>query len=178
MRFKAKVDALKLRVDYEGGLHTKTEICNRHGISPATMYRHAAKGNWEYACKREEMLVSAQTALVKRMGTRRAELSDQHLVELAEVKEELLLASDYKGVQIAEKRAKALGDIIRSERLALALPNEYKYVESKTETTFKVEDALKEIEGLEEHEPYEDAEYEIMDTDEEVVEEGGYETSD
>jgi hypothetical protein len=33
--------------------------------------------------------------------------------------------------------------------LSLALPDSYKYVEQKTETTFRVEDALRELEDIE-----------------------------
>ena len=36
-------------------------------------------------------------------------------------------------------------DIIRSERIALAMPNEYKYIEQKNENVFRVEDALKQL---------------------------------
>ena len=39
--------------------------------------------------------------------------------------------------------------VIKSERLTLALPDSYKYVEQKNETTFKVEDALRELEDIE-----------------------------
>jgi len=35
--------------------------------------------------------------------------------------------------------------IIRSERIALAMPNEYKYIEQKNENVYRVEDALKEL---------------------------------
>ena len=40
-----------------------------------------------------------------------------------------------------------LMDIIRSERIALAMPNEYKYIEQKNENVFRVEDALKELDS-------------------------------
>ena len=42
-------------------------------------------------------------------------------------------------------KAKTVMDIIRSERIALAMPNEYKYIEQRNENVFRVEDALKEL---------------------------------
>ena len=39
--------------------------------------------------------------------------------------------------------------MIKTERLTLALPDSYKYVEQKNETTFKLEDALRELEDIE-----------------------------
>ncbi len=42
-------------------------------------------------------------------------------------------------------KADTVMKIIRSERIALAMPNEYKYIEQKNENVYRVEDALKEL---------------------------------
>ena len=141
---KTKTNLALLKVDYEGGIMTRAEIAEKHGINKSTLYRHAVNHSWEF----EKPLVAMQTAMVRRLGERRADINDQHLVELNELKEQLIDTADIKTVRMLSDKTEAILKIIRGERMALGLPSDYKYVEQKTETTFKVEDALRELDTI------------------------------
>ena len=154
---KTKVNLGLLKSEYEGGILTRAQICEKHGINKSTLYRHAISGDWEFGRNQEKALTTMQTALVRRMGERRAQISDQHLGELNEIKAEILSETDPRKYRALNEKTEALVKVIKAERLALALPDSYKYVEQKTETTFKVEDALRELEEIEgEYEEVED----------------------
>tara|TARA_R100000808_G_C2153869_1_gene164491 strand:- start:4503 stop:5024 length:522 start_codon:yes stop_codon:yes gene_type:complete len=145
---KTKTNLALLKVDYEGGIMTRAEIAEKHGINKSTLYRHAVNNTWQFGKNQEKALTAMQTAMVRRLGERRAEVNDQHLVELNEIKEDLFKATEIKEVKILSDKTEALLKIIRGERLALGLPSDYKYVEQKNETTFKVEDALRELDTI------------------------------
>ena len=145
---KTKTNLALLKVDYEGGIMTRAEIAEKHGINKSTLYRHAVNQSWEFGRNQEKALVAMQTAMVRRLGERRADINDQHLVELNELKEQLIDANDVKDVRMLSDKTEALLKIIRGERMALGLPSDYKYVEQKNETTFKVEDALRELDTI------------------------------
>ena len=144
-----KVNLGLLRSEYEGGILTRAQICEKHSINKSTLYRHAVNGDWEFGKNQEKALTTMQTALVRRLGERRATVSDQHLGELNELKAEILAETDPRKYRALNEKAEALIKVIKAERLTLALPDSYKYVEQKNETTFKVEDALRELEDIE-----------------------------
>ena len=81
-----KVNLGLLRSEYEGGILTRAQICEKHSINKSTLYRHAVNGDWEFGKNQEKALTTMQTALVRRLGERRATVSDQHLGELNELK--------------------------------------------------------------------------------------------
>tara|TARA_Y100001951_G_scaffold75736_1_gene62767 strand:+ start:22 stop:387 length:366 start_codon:yes stop_codon:yes gene_type:complete len=83
--------------------------------------------------------------MIRKYADYRATISDQHLDELNRLKELVLLSNKKDEVELLSAKAKTVMDIIRSERIALAMPNEYKYIEQKSENVFRVEDALKEL---------------------------------
>ena len=145
---KTKTNLALLKVDYEGGIMTRAEIAEKHGINKSTLYRHAVNHSWEFGKNQEKALVAMQTAMVRRLGERRADINDQHLVELNELKEQLIDTADIKTVRMLSDKTEAILKIIGGERMALGLPSDYKYVEQKTETTFKVEDALRELDTI------------------------------
>ena len=144
-----KVNLALLKSEYEGGILTRAQICEKHGINKSTLYRHSVNGDWEFGRNQEKALTTMQTALVRRLGERRASVSDQHLGELNEIKAEILAETDPRKYRSLNEKAEALIKVIKAERLTLALADSYKYVEQKTETTFKVEDALRELEDIE-----------------------------
>ena len=144
-----KVNLGILKAEYEGGILTRAQICEKYGINKSTLYRHAVSGEWEFGRNQERALTTMQTALVRRMGERRAQISDQHLVELNDLKTEIFAETDPRKYRALNEKTEAVVKVIKAERLALALPDSYKYVEQKTETTFRVEDALRELEDIE-----------------------------
>jgi hypothetical protein len=107
-----------MKVDYESGLLTRGQIVEKYGIWRSTLAKYVGEGDWEYASKREDALTDVHTRMIRKYADSRATISDQHLDVM---------------------------DIIRSERIALAMPNEYKYIEQRNENVFRVEDALKEL---------------------------------
>ena len=126
-----------IKVDYESGLLTRGQIVEKY----------VTEGDWEYASKRVDALTDVHTRMIKKYADYRATISDQHLDELNRLKELVLLSNDKSEVDLLSAKAKTVMDIIRSERIALAMPNEYKYIEQKNENVFRVEDALKELDS-------------------------------
>jgi hypothetical protein len=134
-----------IKVDYESGLLTRGQIVDKYGIWRSTLQKYVGEGDWEYASKREAALADVHTKMIKKYSDQRATISDQHLDELNRLKEMVLLSNDKGEVDLLTAKAKTVMDIIKSERIALAMPNEYKYIEQKNENVFRVEDALKEL---------------------------------
>ena len=119
----------------------------KYGIWRSTLQKYVTEGDWEYASKRVDALTDVHTRMIKKYADHRATISDQHLDELNRLKELVLLSNDKAEVELLSAKAKTVMDIIRSERIALAMPNEYKYIEQRNENVFRVEDALKELDS-------------------------------
>ena len=134
-----------MKVDYESGLLTRGQIVEKYGIWRSTLQKYVGEGDWEYASKREDALTDVHTRMIRKYADSRATISDQHLDELNRLKELVLLSNERAEVDLLAAKAKTVMDIIRSERIALAMPNEYKYIEQRNENVFRVEDALKEL---------------------------------
>ena len=134
-----------VRVDYEAGILTRSQICDKYGFWQSTLTKYINAGNWKYASKREEALTTMHTRMIQKYADDRANISHQHLDELNNLKEKVLSARDTSELNIWSSKADTVMKIIRSERIALAMPNEYKYIEQKNENVYRVEDALKEL---------------------------------
>ena len=85
------------------------------------------------------------TRMIQKYADDRANISHQHLDELNSLKEKVLNSKDASELSIWSAKADTVMKLIRSERIALAMPNEYKYIEQKNENVYRVEDALKEL---------------------------------
>ena len=134
-----------VKVDYEAGILTRSQICEKYGFWQSTMTKYVNAGNWQYASKREQALTSMHTRMIQKYADDRANISHQHLDELNNLKEKVLNSKDAGELSIWSAKADTVMKIIRSERIALAMPNEYKYIEQKNENVYRVEDALKEL---------------------------------
>ena len=134
-----------MKVDFESGLLTRGQIVEKYGIWRSTLQKYVGEGDWEYASKREDALTDVHTRMIRKYADSRATISDQHLDELNRLKELVLLSNEKAEVDLLSAKAKTVMEIIRSERIALAMPNEYKYIEQRNENVFRVEDALKEL---------------------------------
>ena len=134
-----------VRVDYEAGILTRSQICEKYGFWQSTLTKYINAGDWKYASRREEALTSMHTRMIQKYADDRANISHQHLDELNNLKEKVLSARDSGELNIWSAKADTVMKIIRSERIALAMPNEYKYIEQKNENVYRVEDALKEL---------------------------------
>jgi hypothetical protein len=134
-----------IKVDYEAGLLTRGQIVDKYGIWRSTLNGYVNAGDWEYARKREAALANVHTRMINKYSDLRATISDQHLDELNGLKEKVLQSDSKTEVDLWAAKAETVMKIIKSERIALAMPNEYKYIEQKNENVFRVEDALKEL---------------------------------
>ena len=85
------------------------------------------------------------TRMIQKYADDRANISHQHLDELNSLKEKVLNSKDASELSMWSAKADTVMKLIRSERIALAMPNEYKYIEQKNENVYRVEDALKEL---------------------------------
>ena len=148
-KFEAKhhreVMKAAVRVDYEAGILTRSQICDKYGFWQSTLTKYINAGDWKYASRREEALTTMHTRMIQKYADDRANISHQHLDELNNLKEKVLSARDTSELNIWSAKADTVMKIIRSERIALAMPNEYKYIEQKNENVYRVEDALKEL---------------------------------
>ena len=134
-----------VRVDYEAGILTRSQICEKYGFWQSTLTKYINAGDWKYASRREEALTTMHTRMIQKYADDRANISHQHLDELNNLKEKVLSSKDTSELNIWSAKADTVMKIIRSERIALAMPNEYKYIEQKNENVYRVEDALKEL---------------------------------
>jgi hypothetical protein len=134
-----------VRVDYEAGILTRSQLCEKYGFWQSTLTKYINAGDWKYASRREEALTSMHTRMIQKYADDRANISHQHLDELNNLKEKVLSSKDTSELSIWSSKADTVMKIIRSERIALAMPNEYKYIEQKNENVYRVEDALKEL---------------------------------
>ena len=134
-----------VKVDFEAGILTRSQICEKYGFWQSTLTKYVNAGNWQYASKREQALTSMHTRMIQKYADDRANISHQHLDELNNLKEKVLNSKDAGELSIWSAKADTVMKIIRSERIALAMPNEYKYIEQKNENVYRVEDALKEL---------------------------------
>ena len=134
-----------VRVDYEAGILTRSQLCDKYGFWQSTLTKYINSGDWKYASRREEALTAMHTRMIQKYADDRASISHQHLDELNDLKEKVLSAKDTSELNIWSAKADTVMKIIRSERIALAMPNEYKYIEQKNENVYRVEDALKEL---------------------------------
>jgi hypothetical protein len=134
-----------VRVDYEAGILTRSQICEKYGFWQSTLTKYINAGDWKYASRREEALTTMHTRMIQKYADDRANISHQHLDELNNLKEKVLSSKDTTELNIWSSKADTVMKIIRSERIALAMPNEYKYIEQKNENVYRVEDALKEL---------------------------------
>ena len=134
-----------VKVDYEAGILTRSQICEKYGFWQSTLTKYVNAGNWQYASKREQALTSMHTRMIQKYADDRANISHQHLDELNSLKEKVLNSKDASELSIWSAKADTVMKLIRSERIALAMPNEYKYIEQKNENVYRVEDALKEL---------------------------------
>lgn len=134
-----------VRVDYEAGILTRSQICDKYGFWQSTLTKYINAGDWKYASRREEALTTMHTRMIQKYADDRANISHQHLDELNNLKEKVLSSKDTSELNIWSAKADTVMKIIRSERIALAMPNEYKYIEQKNENVYRVEDALKEL---------------------------------
>ena len=134
-----------VKVDFESGILTRSQICEKYGFWQSTLTKYVNAGNWQYASKREEALTHMHTRMIQKYADDRANISHQHLDELNSLKEKVLNSKDASELSIWSAKADTVMKLIRSERIALAMPNEYKYIEQKNENVYRVEDALKEL---------------------------------
>ena len=134
-----------VKVDYEAGILTRSQICDNYVFWQSTLTKYINAGDWKYASRREEALTTMHTRMIQKYADDRANISHQHLDELNNLKEKVLSSRDSSELNIWSAKADTVMKIIRSERIALAMPNEYKYIEQKNENVYRVEDALKEL---------------------------------
>ena len=75
-----------VKVDFESGILTRSQICEKYGFWQSTLTKYVNAGNWQYASKREEALTSMHTRMIQKYADDRANISHQHLDELNSLK--------------------------------------------------------------------------------------------
>ena len=125
-RVKAAADNLALiRADYEAGLCSKRKVAHKHGISTVTLWRYATEGKWVYGKDRDHLMDMHSHQAYERLMGMRAEVIEEHAIELAKLRESLHKAETPSELNHLQRLVNEFLKLIRAERTSLGLPDRY-----------------------------------------------------
>ena len=162
MPTKIKTSKIRqLQKDYLQGFGTQTGIAKRHGISRVTLWQIAKENDWIYGSDRQKSLQKYNEISTLRLNESRVDAVEQHAIELSAIREKINDISTIEDAELLEKQADILIKCIKGERISYGLPNEFKHLETRSESVIRVEDMLKTLEAK--REDLSDAEYEMIE---------------
>ena len=143
------------------GFGTQTGIAKRHGISRVTLWQIAKENDWIYGSDRQKSLQKYNEISTLRLNESRVDAVEQHAIELSAIWEKINDISTIEDAELLEKQADILIKCIKGERISYGLPNDFKHLETRSESVIRVEDMLKTLEAK--REDLNDAEYEMIE---------------
>ena len=143
------------------GFGTQTGIAKRHGISRVTLWQIAKENDWIYGSDRQKSLQKYNEISTLRLNESRVDAVEQHAIELSAIREKINDISTIEDAELLEKQADILIKCIKGERISYGLPNDFKHLETRSESVIRVEDMLKTLEAK--REDLNDAEYEMIE---------------
>ena len=162
MPTKIKTSKIRqLQKDYLQGFGTQTGIAKRHGISRVTLWQIAKENDWIYGSDRQKSLQKYNEISTLRLNESRGDAVEQHAIELSAIREKINDISTIEDAELLEKQADILIKCIKGERISYGLPNDFKHLETRSESVIRVEDMLKTLEAK--REDLNDAEYEMIE---------------
>ena len=114
-----------LRADYEAGLTSKLSISKKYNISPVTLWRYATEGKWVYGKDRDHLMDMHSHQAYERLMGMRAEVIEEHAIELAKLRESLHKAETPSELNHLQRLVNDFLKLIRAERTSLGLPDRY-----------------------------------------------------
>ena len=114
-----------LRADYEAGLTSKLSISKKYNISPVTLWRYATEGKWVYGKDRDHLMDMHSHQAYERLMGMRAEVIEEHAIELAKLRESLQRAETPSELNHLQRLVNDFLKLIRAERTSLGLPDRY-----------------------------------------------------
>ena len=114
-----------LRADYEAGLTSKLSISKKYNISPVTLWRYATEGKWVYGKDRDHLMDMHSHQAYERLMGMRAEVIEEHAIELAKLRESLHRAETPSELNHLQRLVNEFLKLIRAERTSLGLPDRY-----------------------------------------------------
>lgn len=145
---KLSVNKLKrLQTEYLQGFSSISALAKRYDISRATVWKIAKENDWHYGSEKSAELERFNKISKIRLETQRIDSVEQHALEMQTCREMLNDISTIADAELLEKKVDILSKCIKAERTAYGLPNDFRQLETKNETTIRVEDMLKTLDA-------------------------------
>ena len=145
---KLSVNKLKrLQTEYLQGFSSISALAKRYDISRATVWKIAKENDWQYGSEKSAELERFNKISKIRLETQRIDSVEQHALEMQTCREMLNDISTIADAELLEKKVDILSKCIKAERTAYGLPNDFRQLETKNETTIRVEDMLKTLDA-------------------------------
>ena len=145
---KLSVNKLKrLQTEYLQGFSSISALAKRYDISRATVWKIAKENDWQYGSEKSAELERFNKISKIRLETKRIDSVEQHALEMQTCREMLNDISTIADAELLEKKVDILSKCIKAERTAYGLPNDFRQLETKNETTIRVEDMLKTLDA-------------------------------
>ena len=145
---KLSVNKLKrLQTEYLQGFSSISALAKRYDISRATVWKIAKENDWQYGSEKSAELERFNKISKIRLETQRIDSVEQHAVEMQTCREMLNDINTIADAELLERKVDILSKCIKAERTAYGLPNDFRQLETKNETTIRVEDMLKTLDA-------------------------------
>ena len=145
---KLSVNKLKrLQTEYLQGFSSISALAKRYDISRATVWKIAKENDWQYGSEKSAELERFNKISKIRLETQRIDSVEQHALEMQTCREMLNDINTIADAELLEKKVDILSKCIKAERTAYGLPNDFRQLETKNETTIRVEDMLKTLDA-------------------------------
>ncbi len=129
------------------GFSSISALAKRYDISRATVWKIAKENDWHYGSEKSAELERFNKISKIRLETQRIDSVEQHALEMQTCREMLNDISTIADAELLEKKVDILSKCIKAERTAYGLPNDFRQLETKNETTIRVEDMLKTLDA-------------------------------
>ena len=145
---KLSVSKLKrLQTEYLQGFSSISALAKRYDISRATVWKIAKENDWHYGSEKSAELERFNKISKIRLETQRIDSVEQHALEMQTCREMLNDINTIADAELLERKVDILSKCIKAERTAYGLPNDFRQLETKNETTIRVEDMLKTLDA-------------------------------
>lgn len=137
----------QLQSEYLQGFTSISGLAKRFKISRSNLWKIAKENDWQFGSERSAELERFNKISKIRLETARIDSVEQHALEMQTCREMLNDISDLREAELLEKKVDILAKCIKAERTAYGLPNDFRQLETKNETTIRVEDMLQSLEA-------------------------------
>ena len=145
---KLSVNKLKrLQTEYLQGFSSISALAKRYDISRARVWKIAKENDWHYGSEKSAELERFNKISKIRLETQRIDSVEQHALEMQTCREMLNDINTIADAELLERKVDILSKCIKAERTAYGLPNDFRQLETKNETTIRVEDMLKTLDA-------------------------------